>query len=426
MSFAASLSGLTGASKAIDIIGNNIANSQTIGFKTSKARFADVLAASVPGEMSSVASNSGVSADIINQQFTQGNLMVSDNPLDMAITGMGFFRLDKGGEITYSRDGEFQLTLDASNPDKRLLVNGSGRNVTGFPAQFTANPQGTIVTTAAPQDISIDAVMPAAPTTKVSVGATLDARSAPPAVAPFAANNPLTYNNTTALTVFDSAGAEHELRMYFAKSSPGNLWNLYTTLDNASQTGPVSLSFDTSGQLTTAMPLGAQTYAPAGGGNLSVALDLSGTVQYGRSFSVDATSQDGYRQGVIENSSGLNVGADGVLHATYSNGKSRNVAQIVLANFANPNALISQGDNQWIRNPDPVRGSGTEILDTPGRVLGDKPKGLGTIQGGAKEQSNVDLSNELVALIEQQRNYQASAQTFKILDQVLQNLANVG
>ena len=119
------------------------------------------------------------------------------------------------------------------------------------------------------------------------------------------------------------------------------------------------------------------------------------------------------------------MGTDGVIHAFYTNGQSRKVAQIVLASFVNPNALISLGDNQWMENADPVFGSGVVSLDTPGRSTGDKPLGLGTITGGAKEQSNVDLSTELVALIEQQRNYQASAQTFKILDQVLQNLVNV-
>lgn len=425
MSFAASLSGLIGASKAIDIIGNNIANSQTIGFKTSKARFADVLAAAPAGGLSSVLPSPGASADIINQQFTQGSLMMSDNPLDMAITGMGFFRLNKGGEITYSRDGQFQLALDASTPDRNVLVNSTGRNVTGFPAVFTADPQGVIVTTAAPQNISIDPVMPAATTSKVSVGATLDARTAPPSVAPFAADNPLTYNNTTALTVFDSTGASHELRMYFAKPSAGNVWDLYTSLDSTSQTGPVNLSFDTNGLMTTAMPLAAQSYALSDGGSLSVTLDFGGTVQYGRSFSVDSTTQDGYREGAIDNSRAFSVGTDGVIQAFYSNGQSRKVAQVVLANFVNPNALISLGDNQWMENPDPISGSGKVILDTPGRSVGDKPMGLGPIQGGSKEQSNVDLSTELVALIEQQRNYQASAQTFKILDQVLQNLGNV-
>lgn len=419
MSFAASLSGLTGAAKALDVIGNNIANSQTIGFKISKTRFADVLAASVAGAPSGV--SGGVSAALIDQNFAQGTLMQSDNPLDMAITGLGFFRLDRGGEISYSRDGQFHLAYDASTPNQGVLVNRTGRNVTGYAADYTTDPQGVIATTSAPRNIVIDPIMPAAATGRVSAGVSLDARTAPPAVMPFAANNALTYNNTTALTVYDSTGATHELRMYFSKSSPGNLWDLHTTLDNVSQSGPVSLSFDTNGLLTTAMPLASQTYILGGAGSLSVALDLSGSVQYGNAFSVSSMTQDGYSAGAIDSSIGLRVGTDGVIHASYSNGQSRKVAQVVLANFVNPNALISMGDNQWMANADPVKGSGKELLDTPGGSLG---MGLGLIQGAAKEQSNVDLTTELVALIEQQRNYQASAQTFKILDQVLQNLAN--
>lgn len=423
MSFAASLSGLTGAATAIDIIGNNISNSQTIGFKTSKARFADVLAASLPGGPAADVASAGVSVTVIKQN-DQGITEQSDNPLDMAITGQGFFRLDKDGEITYTRDGRFQLAYDASSPDKRFLVNGAGRGVTGYLAEYATDPQGVIVTTAAPQSISIDQLMPAATTSKVSVGANLDARASPPSATPFDPDNTLTYNSTTALGVYDSTGASHQLRMYFAKASPGNLWDIYTSLDNASQTGPVNLSFDAGGLMTTAMPLAAQTYTLDGGGSLSVAIDFSGSTQYGSPFGVDAITQDGWREGTIDNSSGFSVGNDGVIRAFYSNGQSRKVAQIVLANFINADALIGLGDGQWKANGDPVKGSGKEILDVPGRGLGGN--GLGSIQGGAKEQSNVDLGAELVALIEQQRNYQASAQTFKILDQVMQNLANLG
>lgn len=416
MGFALSLSGLDGAARALDVIGNNIANSQTVGFKTSHARFADVYAASAAG-VSKGAPGAGVSAAVIEQEFTQGNMIQSDNPLDMAIAGKGFFRLNNGGAITYSRDGQFQLSYDVSNADKRVLVNRTGLNVTGYPAEYTADPKGVIVTTSAPQNISIDTVMPAAATTAVSVGATLDARAAVPA-APFDPNNSLSYNGTAGLTVFDSAGASHDLRMYFVKSAPGSLWNLYSTLDSGAATGPASLGFDTQGLLTTAMPMTLSS------GGLSVSLDLSGTVQYGRSFSVDSISQDGYPRGAVNSSSGFSVGRDGVVQAYYSNGQSRKVAQIVLATFVNPEALINLGDNQWMANGDPVRGSGTVTLDTPGRSTGANPMGLGSIQGGAKEESNVDLSTELVALIEQQRNYQASAQTLKIQDQVLQNLVN--
>lgn len=420
MGFALSLSGLNGAARAIDVIGNNIANAETVGFKASRARFADVMAAVQTGVDSDNDVGAGVSTAIIRQQFTQGNLAVSDNPLDMAITGLGFFRLDTAGTITYTRNGQFRAVLDADNMDRMLLENLHGSSVTGFPASYGTDPLGTIDATAAPEGIAIDVTMPAAATTAVALSAVLDSRDAAPLVA-FDASDPLSYNATTKATVFDSAGGSHQFDMYFVRSVPGSAWNLYTRLDGGAATGPVALAFDTYGQLQTPMPLAGQTHAYAGG-SLELTLDLSGVVQYGRAFAVQTATQDGYGVGTISGVNAFSVGADGVIQAYYSNGQTRNVAQLVLANFVNPDALISLGDGQWTENADPTMGTGTVTLGTAGRESAD---GLGALQGAVTERSNVDLSVELVSLIEQQRNYQASAQTFKILDQVLQNLANV-
>lgn len=418
MTIAASMSGLTSAAKSIEIIGNNIANAQTIGFKTSKASFAAALA-SASGS-SEKQTSAGVGAAIVSQNFTQGNLTQSNKPLDMAIMGLGFFRLSNpdNRSISYSRDGQFGLAYNSARPNTRDLVNHNGLRVTGYLAEYETDPQGVIVATGSPQEIVIDPTMPAAATSNVKLGATLDGRLSPPLAAPFATNDPLTYNSSSGIGVFDSAGGAHDLRMYFSKAGPGSFWNLHTTLDGASQIGPINLSFDANGLMATPMPL-AQTFTLSGGGSLSVALNLSGTVQFGSNFTVDSISQDGYPVGALNNSGGFSVGSDGVIRASYSNGQSRNVAQLVLANFANPGGLISVGDNQWTENKDPADGSGKLTLDTPGRSMGS---GMGAIQSGAKELSNTDLNNELVALIEQQRNYQASAQTFKILDQILQKL----
>ena len=418
MGFALSLSGLNGAARAIDVIGNNIANSQTVGFKSSKDRFADVLAASLPGDVPGVNIGHGVSTAIIRPQMTEGNLSVTDNPLDMAITGLGFFRLNNSGSVTYSRDGQFRLVYDAASPDKLLLVNRTGLNVTGYPATYGTDPLGTIDTAALPQNLGIDTTMPAAATTAVSLSANLDSREPVPLV-PFAVGNVQSYNATTLAAVYDDTGATHDLRMYFVRSAPGSLWQMYSTMDGGAPNGPVALNFDTEGKLLTTMPLASQSYALGSGGSLSIALDLAGVVQYGQVFSVDSLSQDGYGVGTIDSVSGFSVGSDGVIQGQYTNGQVRKVGQIVLANFVNPDALINLGDGQWTENFDPVSGSGKVTLSVPGGA------GLGALQGSAVEQSNVDLSNELVALIEQQRNYQASAQTFKILDQVLQDLANI-
>ena len=277
MGFALSLSGLNGAARAIDVIGNNIANSETVGFKSSKARFADVLAASLPGDLPTVQVGSGVSTAIVRQQMTEGTLSVSDNPLDMAITGLGFFRLNTGGEITYSRDGQFRLVYDAATPNKLLLVNRTGANVTGYPASYSTDPLGTIDSTALPQNVAIDTTMPGAATTTVALSANLDSRDVAPVV-PFSAGNPQSYNATTMATVYDGTGATHDLRMYFVRSAPGNLWQMYSTMDGGAASGPVALSFDTAGKMQTAMPLAGQTYTMGGGSSLTLAIDFSGMV----------------------------------------------------------------------------------------------------------------------------------------------------
>lgn len=428
MSFALSLSGLTGASRALDVISNNIANADTIGFKASKARFADVLAASSVGSSRDTMSAgvAGVSAEIIEQQLTQGNTSGSNNPLDMAINGLGFFRLEKDNEITYTRDGQFQLGYDAANPNKFFLINQSGRNVTGYNAEYTVDPQGVIVPSSKPVAIAIEPSMPAAASTAVTLGVNFDARAIPPTATPFDPTDARTYNSTTAVKVFDATGIKHDLVLYFVKPAAGNLWQMYSTADGGAAVGPSSLQFDVNGKLAAGSTLPPQTYTlPSGATLSSISFDMSGATQYGVPFSVDSMEVDGYAAGTVDSGETFSVGADGVISARYSNGQARRVGQVVLANFFNPNALLNIGNGQWIVNTDPVKGTGNEILDTPGRLTGDKPQGMGTLQGNARELSNVDLSTELVTMIEQQRNYQASAQTFKILDQVMQNLVNL-
>jgi flagellar hook protein FlgE len=253
----------------------------------------------------------------------------------------------------------------------------------------------------------------------------------------------LTYNGSAAATVFDAAGDPHNLRMYFSKPGAASSWLVHSTLDYDAQgvppfvpvpTGPVSLDFDTRGAMSSAMPFAAQSYTLANGDVVTLDLDFTGSVQLGVSFGVNSLSQDGYAEGFIQDANEFQVAADGLINARYSNGQRRNVAQLVLANFSNANALVNIGDGQWTTNDDPVRGTGTISLGFPKFAtqkasgflgLSDSDEGMGSIQGHATEQSNIDLGTELVALIEQQRNYQASAQTFKILDQVLQNLANI-
>lgn len=414
-----SMSGMIAASTAIDIISNNIANSQTIGFKTSKARFADVFAAAPSkGVASSV--GAGVGTAIISQQFTQGGIEATGRPFDLAITGNGLFRLEKDKNIFYTRDGQFQLGYQDTPVSKVFLANRDGYAVTGYGVSYAADPVGIIDSTAAPAQIDLSTSMPAKATATVTLGANLDVRVAAPVAPVFDANNPLSYNSTAGSKAFDAQGTLHNIRMYFVHVPAGNNWQMYSAVDDGPVNGPDSLSFDTVGRLSSAGTF-SQTYTFGVGGSLGpVTLDLSGSTQYGNDFSVDSIVQDGYAVGaLLESTGGFQIAGDGVVWGSYDNGQSRRLGQIVLADFVNREALVNVGDGRWIANADQVRGTGKELLYAPGSLGG------GTVQSGAKEKANVDLAIELVALIEQQRNYQASAQTFKIMDEALSNLARI-
>lgn len=224
----------------------------------------------------------------------------------------------------------------------------------------------------------------------------------------------LSYTASTAQTVYDSLGNPHNLTLYFAKTSEGNTWQMYTTLDKGGLIGPTLLKFNASGILDaqTPMPLMQQYTLNNGALPLSFELDLTGTTQYGISFGVNQLLQDGYSSGQL---AGLSVAADGTIQGNYSNGKSQKMGQVILVSFNNPNGLLSLGGNQWAETAD----SGQPIPGTPGQGR------LGAIQSAAIEESNVDLTKELVDMITQQRVYQANAQTIKTQDSVLQTLVNL-
>ncbi|RTL57839.1 MAG: flagellar hook-basal body complex protein [Rhodocyclaceae bacterium] len=229
----------------------------------------------------------------------------------------------------------------------------------------------------------------------------------------FSPTNTLSYTSSTSQTVYDSLGNPHNLNIYFVKTSEGNRWQAYTTLDGNGQTGPIALQFNTSGVLTTAMPL-TQSYTLNNGATspLAFSLDFTGSTQYGVVFGVNQLLQDGFTSGRL---SAISVSSDGTILGRYSNGKSRNMGQLVLVKFNNNNGLQSLGGNQWAETAE----SGQPIPGTPGQGS------LGVLQAAAVEESNVDLTAELVNMITQQRAYQANAQTIKTLDQVLQTLVNL-
>ncbi|NWG32125.1 MAG: flagellar hook protein FlgE [Rhodocyclaceae bacterium] len=408
MSFQQGLSGLNASSKAIDVVGNNIANSGTVGFKTANTAFADVFAATMSG-INQI--GIGTSIASVNQQFTQGNITVTNNPLDLAINGQGFFRLSNNGTITWTRNGQFNVDKDG------YIVNANGYRLTGYLANANnvivpSTPAEIFINTS---DLQPQATGASAAGTGLEIGLNLDSRSSV-IVPAFNLSDPTTYNSSTSATVYDSLGNPHLLSLYFRKTA-ANTWDVYTTLDGANQAGPNQIVFDSSGALISpANGIIAQSYTPAqlgtGAAALNFPLNLSGSTQYGSIFGINSIKQDGYASGRL---SGLSVAADGTIQGRYSNGQTRDLAQVVLGNFNNPNGLVSLGNNQWGEAAD----SGQPLIGVPGSGT------LGVIQSAAVEESNVDLTAELVNMITYQRMYQANAQTIKTQDSIMQTLVNL-
>jgi flagellar hook protein FlgE len=507
MSFQQGLSGLNGAAKALDVIGNNIANSSTVGFKGSTTEFADVYARSLNGAGATQA-GIGVSVASIAQQFTQGNIETTANPLDIAINGAGFFRTEIAGTVQYTRNGQFSLDKNG------YIVTPQGANVTGY--GVSANGQ-ILASTPSPLKIDTADMKPAA-TTKVDTSINLDSRESAPTNFPFNANDATTYNKQVPVSVYDTLGNEHTMSLYYVKTGSGT-WDVYAGADGteltnvnvakaassdptaqaardawtaatkaspqdpaavaqalaayaaaassavsgAAQTAgataatvtaiqtaatdagntvgytpdqvdkdiaaavsvpsvPIgTLKFDTNGALSAAL-MSPQTLPlsvsfpvyPATGAKetLSIKVGFNGSTQYGSDTSEKLTTQDGYKPGHLQR---FSAGADGTLLGQYSNGQTKALGQIVLANFTNANGLEPIGNNSWAE----TSASGTPLLGTAGTG------GFGVLQSSATESSNVDLTAELVNMITAQRVYQANAQTIKTQDSVLQTLVNL-
>ncbi len=437
MAFQQGLSGLGVSSKALDVTSHNIANASTVGYKGANAHFGDVYAAALNGGGASQI-GIGVTLAGVQQQFNQGNITTTNNPLDVSINGAGFFRMDKAGATTYSRNGQFHL--DKSG----YIVNDQGMKLTGYIAQ------GGVIRAATPAPLQIDssAIPPVATGSNVTsafkgvkANLSLDSRAtttnllpwgtpAPVAGQPWTPD-PKSYNWSTALTTFDSLGNPHNLTMYFRKTANPGEWEMYTNVDGTDSAlstingaaGATLLNFDTAGKLTTTMPLNISIDlasintalgkpANAAVTPLAFDIDLTGTGQYGQAFGTNRLEQDGYAPG---NLVGLSVGTDGVVQGRYSNGQTFAQGQIVLANFTNPNGLLSMGNNQWVETSD----SGPPLVGAP------QSSSLGTLSAASVEESNVDLTAELVNLITFQRNYQANAQSIKTQDQIMQTIVNL-
>ncbi len=420
MSFQQGLSGLNAASKQLEVIGNNVSNANTVGFKQSRAEFADVFANSITGGGGSQI-GIGTNLATVAQQFTQGNITSTNNSLDIAINGNGFFRMSSNGAVTYTRNGQFQL-------DKfGYIVDSASKRLTGYAADTNGN-----ILSGAAVDLQINTadIQPVA-TTEIEGTINLDSRNNPmPALPAFDPADPTTYNNSTAVTVYDSLGNSHTLQNFFRKTA-ANTWDIFTTVDGAkvpaSGAAIAQMTFTGTGVSPTITPTAPATGIPSvtftpmnsatppaanGAAAVTATIDYSKSTQFGSAFSINALSQDGFTSGRL---SGFNTSSDGTIVGRYSNGQSKNLGRVVLSSFTNPNGLQSLGGNAWAVSAS----SGPALTGAPGSGL------LGVLQSSAVEDSNVDLTAELVNMITAQRVYQANAQTIKTQDQVLQTLVNL-
>ena len=427
MGFQQGLSGVGAAAKQLDVIGNNVANSSTVGFKQSRAEFADMFASSYYG-VSAVQNGIGATVQAVAQQMNQGNINITNNQMDLAISGNGFFITQTTNGQAYTRNGQFQVDKDG------YIVN-NGDKLMGWGVVPDSNPakmrEGELQTL----KVNTDMIQPVAsdggttPEKMVRLTTNLDSRQTKPALA-FSTADPTTYNHSTSATLYDSLGNPLTLTTYYRKTA-NNQWDVYARINNpnmpASASNPTmlsggaaqSLSFNSDGTLSTpaggSLAFGSYT-SIAGANPLTVTLDIgsgkSGTTQFGNTFAVNELNQVGYASAAL---TGLQVDKTGVIKARYSNGQTKDIGQVVLANFKNSQGLQSVGSNRWME----TLSSGSPTLNNPGST------NVGLVQSGALEDSNVDLTSELVNMITAQRYYQANAQTIKVQDAVMQTLINL-
>ncbi|RPE04642.1 flagellar hook protein FlgE [Candidatus Pantoea deserta] len=400
MSFSQGLSGLNAASQALDVVGNNIANSQTVGFKSGSVAFADVFAGSQVGM--------GVQVAGVNQSFTDGVLGAGTGSLDMGIQGNGFFRLvNEAGRVFYSRNGQFKT--DANG----YIINNQGMFLTGY--QATGTPPA-IQPGAAVGPIQIPtSQMPARASDSGTLNGNLDSGTPVVTNTTFDPSDNTSYSSVTQADAYDSLGNKHTINVYFVKTAD-NQWTAYSRDatapgDSYQQT---TLQFDTSGQLATSpVKLNVQGASYQGGEALNFDFDLTGMTQQASDTAMNSPTTTGYAPGLMN---GYTVGDNGQVIASYSNGQQQLLGQVVLSNFTNPGGLSSQGNNCWIETPE----SGQPVTGISGSG------NLGTLYGNKLEASNVDLSKEMVNMIIYQRNYQSNSQTIKTQSELLQTLVNLG
>ncbi|MDH3511505.1 MAG: flagellar hook protein FlgE [Gammaproteobacteria bacterium] len=396
MSFQVALSGLNAASTDLQVTSNNIANANTNGFKSSRAEFADVFS----GDASGI--GNGVRLTNVRQQFTQGNVDITERELDLAVSGNGFFIVNDGGSLLYSRVGAFGLDADG------FVENAQGERLQIYPPTGNGFNTGTLVDMQITTDTS-----PPLPSTSIDMNINLPADATAPAVVPFDPNDPATYNHSTSTVVYDSLGVAHTGTYYFSQAGLG--WEVSQTIDGNVVGGTQPFDFTSSGSI--ANPANGVLTFPAydpGNGAASIALDLdlSNTTQFGSNFVVNSINPDGQAAGRLRN---IGIDQTGIVFARFSNGESIALGKIAMANFSNPEGLVKSSDTSFqetFTSGVPQRGVATQ-------------SNFGLIQSGSLESSNVDLTEQLVKMITAQRLFQANAQVISTMDTVTQTIINI-
>ncbi len=449
MSFNIALSGLNAAQKDLDVTSNNIANVNTVGFKESRAEFVDVYASSLLAAGKTKVGDGVLTSDVA-QQFHQGSIMFTSNSLDLAITGNGFFSTvpELGSlEFSYTRAGQFKLNAD------NFIVNSAGDHLLGFPVNPDGTSSSVSLSTAEPIRIPTASGAPSK-TNEVDIRMNLPAGAVPITGAPanFDMNDPLTFNHSTSVTVFDSLGDSHIQTYYFVKDPlVANEWYFTSSVDGIlvdihdSSAGPPTtpsgvgavtgivnggkLVFTTGGDFQAISPAGGFTTAPFGAAILTSGadplqqvrinfnLDTAGPnpsepTQFASGFEVTSLEQDGLPVGRL---TGLDIGPDGLVMATYSNGTSQPLSRVAVVSFSNAQGLTQTGGSDWKES----------ILSGEG-LAGEAGSGTyGTINSSALEQSNVNLTTELIDLISAQRNFQANSRSLEVDNQLNQTILQI-
>ena len=402
--FDTALSGLTAASTGLDVVSNNIANADTVGFKSSRAEFADVYAAGAVN-LNQTSVGEGVRVGATAQQFSQGDITTTSANLDLAISGDGFFTLQDPSGTVYSRNGQFSVDKNGN------VVNATGQALQVFPPTATGN-----FNTGTTTDLNLQAAQSAPnATTTGTLILNLPANSTVPAATPFDPTNPATYNQSTSTTVYDSLGTASPATFYFTQTATPNQWTVNMTVNGTVVGTPQTLTFSNTGAIT---PAGAGTvafngYTPTDGAAvMNMSFKFGQATQYGGGFGVTSIIQDGYATGQL---STVSIDPSGVVSAVYTNGRTTQLGQLAMANFPDPQGLKQLGNTDWAQ----TFTSGTVVQGTAGSA------GFGNIQSGALESSNVDLTTQLVNMITAQRAFQANAQSITTANQLSQTVINI-